>query len=319
MNLMLNTFKMWSLSYFIYFIVAIAVAVSLVLFLRKVTEKAQKITKISLVCAIIFFVILEYIGKLIGVEKIKIGDQLPFEIFDIFAGISVYLFFSKKSIWKKFSYLITAPVSLYSIIFVPNIYTQMGSFSLAIISFYLLNSLLIVNSILYMLWDAEDLEKKDILSATMNFVIIVCIMHLINVFFRFTAIGIHANYLGTMGENFDILIDWLYSLISVPLLCLLPLVAILVGVEFLCILPFDLIKTKKEKQSQIEELIALGNLKEQQAFRKKYKSEKSQILVRSQNKATPKSQKNVTNNSKEGFVSTNKEIQVNNQTINEDK
>ena len=115
-------------------------------------------------------------------------------------------------------------------------------------------------------------------------------------------------------ETYDMartLIAWLYTLIPVPLVCLLPLIALLVGVEFLLILPFDLIKTKKQKQSQIEELIALGNLKEQQEYRKKHKTSKSQILVRSATKATPQTQKNVRHSSDDGFVATTKEVKVN--------
>lgn len=315
MDKMLNTFGLFSLEYFIYLALVVAIVVSLVLTLRKLTDDGQKIAKIVLISAIGLFVVLEYIGKLLGVDKIKVGDMLPFEIIDIFAGISLYFFFTKKSRWKKFGYFIIAPVCLYSLIFVPNVYTQMQGVSLGVISFYILNALLITNSILYMLWDEEDLEKKDILNSSMDFVIIVCAMHLINVFFRFTTIGVHANYLGTMGETFDLVIEFLYSLINIPLLCILPLIALLVGVEFLLALPFDLIKTKKEKQSQIEELIALGNLKEQQEFRKKHKTSKSQILVRSEHKAMPKEKKDISQkSSKDGFVTTTKEIKVNTET-----
>lgn len=311
MNKMLSVFKLFGWGYFIYFALVAGIVVALVLCLRKANEKTQNITRVALISAIGLFVVLEFVGKILGVETIKIGDQLPLEIYDVFAGISIYYYFAKRSSWKKFGYLITAPVSLYSIIFVPNIFMQMQVISLGVISFYLLNAMLIANSILCMIWNAEDLEKKDILSATMNFVIILCIAHLVNVIFRFTALGVHANYLATMGEEFDLVIGFLYSLINIPLLCLLPLVAVLVGVEFLLVLPFDLIKTKKEKQSQIEELIALGNLKEQQKFIEKHRSSKSQILIRSEKKATPNTPKNVGNSTKDGFVKTTKEIQVN--------
>ena len=311
MDKMLGMFKLFGLGYFIYLILAIAIVLALVLVLRKLSGKAQNITQIVLISCMGLFLLLEYISRLIGVNKVRLGDQLPIEIFDVFVGISIFIFFSKKTVWKKFAYLIIAPVGLYGLIFVPNMYTQFDTFSLCIISYFVLQALLIANSILNMLWNEEDLEKKDILNSSMNFVIIVAIAHLVNVFLRFTAWGVHANYFGTMGEEFDTLIAWLYTLIPVPLVCLLPLIALLVGVEFLLILPFDLIKTKKQKQSQIEELIALGNLKEQQEYRKKHKTSKSQILVRSATKATPQTQKNVRNSSDDGFVATTKEVQVN--------
>lgn len=311
MNKMLSVFSLFGVGYFVYFLLVVAIVVTLVLTLRKANENVQKIAQISMISAIAFFVIMEFIGKMVGVKDIRVGDNLPLEAIDVFAGISIYYFFSKRSSWKKFAYLIIAPISLYSIIFVPNIYMQMQTVSLGVISFYMLNAILIANAILCMMWNAEDLEKKDILNVSINFVIIVCIAHIVNVIFRFTTLGVHANYWGTMGEDFDMVIGWLSSLINIPLLNMLPLLALLVGVEFLLVLPFDLIKTKKEKQGQIEELIALGNLKEQQKFREKYKSGKSQILVRSEQKAMPKTQKDVGNANKDGFVKTNKEIKVN--------
>lgn len=315
MNRLLSVFNMFGAEYFVYFVFAVGIIVALVFCLRNVNENTQKIAKISMVCAIGFFAVLEFVGKIISIKDINIGDQLPLEIYDIFAFISIYYFFRKKEFGQKFSYLIAVPVCAYSIVFVPNVYVGMSTTSLAIISFYLLNSVIIANALLGMLWNAEDLEKKDILNVSINYIIIVCAMHILNVIFRFTTLGVHANYMGTMGENFDIVVNFLDSLIGVPLLCLLPLWAVLVGVEFLLVLPFDLVKTKKEKQSQIEELIALGNLKEQQKFREKYKNDRSQILVRGQQKAMPKTQKDVGKSvSKDGFVTTTKEVQVNNNT-----
>lgn len=316
MDKMLGMFKVFGLGYFIYLLIVIAIVVTLVLTLRKLSDKAQNITKIVLISSMGLFLLIEYISRLIGVDKVRLGDQLPIEIFDVFVGISVFIFFSKNTSWKKFAYLIIAPISLYGLIFVPNMYAQFETVSLCVISYYILQALLIANAILNMLWDEEELEKKDILISSMNFVIILSIAHLTNVFLQFTAWGVHANYFGTMGEKFDTLIGWLYKLIPVPFVCLLPLIALLVGVEFLLILPFDLIKTKKQKQSHIEELIALGNLKEQQEYRKKHKTSKSQILVRSATKATPQKQKNVKNSSNESFVATTKEVKVNKENDN---
>ena len=126
----------------------------------------------------------------------------------------------------------------------------------------------------------------------------------------------HEKYNTTLTRSITCIIFSVLSVIAAiftwnSIYCLLPLIAILVGIEFLLILPFDLIKTKKQKQSQIEELIALGNLKEQQEFRKKHKTSKSQILVRSETKATPQAQKNVRNSSDDGFVATTKEVKIN--------
>lgn len=315
MDRILTTFKIFGLGYFVYLALAIAIGVTLVLILRKFTDKQQFIAKIVLISLIGLFALTEYIGRLVATKTIRLGDQLPFEICDVFVGLSIYLFFSKKLKLCKLAYLIIAPVSLYALIFTPNFYVNYPTLSLTVISFYILQSLLISNSILYMLWEEEDLEKRDIIDATMSFVIIIASIHLFNVFARFTALGVHANYMGTMGETYDTAIGLLYKLIPIPLVCLLPLIAILVGVEFLLILPFDLIKTNKKRKNQIEELIALGNMKAQQEYREKHKSGKSQILVRSEQKAMPIKSKNISNESnKNGFLQTTKEVKVNNDT-----
>ena len=170
------------------------------------------------------------------------------------------------------------------------------------------------------------MEKKDIIDSSITFLIIVSSVHIINVILRFTGLGIHANYFGTMGDDYDLIIGWLHSLmpvtesnIAVPLLCVLPLLAILVGVQFLLIIPFDLFKTRRQHQENLEELIALGNMKKQQEARAKtQRRTKSQILVNSDVKARPEVPKNSTSysSSSSGFVSTQKEIRVNNDHIN---
>lgn len=304
-------FNVFSWQYFIYLTLAIGIIVALVLVLRKLNDKARVISQISLIACIGLFFIIEYTSRLIVNKGTKFGDQMPIELFQIFVYLSIFIFFYKKSSWKKFAYLIIASVSGYNLIFVPSMYNQFNAFSLCIISYYILNAVVLANAVLGMLWNEEDLEKKDVLDASITYIIIVAIAHLFNVFMRFTAWGVHANYFGTMGEGYDILIEWLYSIIPIPFLCILPLLAILVGVQFLLILPFDLIKTKKQKQSQIEELIALGNLKAQQEYRQKHKSTKSQILVKSETKAQPKTEKNLSQSKNSGFVATTKEVKVN--------
>ena len=61
----------------------------------------------------------------------------------------------------------------------------------------------------------------------------------------------------------------------------------------------------------MEELVALGNLKAQQEYRKSRNSSGSQILIRSEDKARPTNAKNVVNKTSSGFVSVNKEVKVN--------
>jgi len=310
MENMLSMYKIFNWEYFFYLFLAIAIVLGLVFPLLKLDDKPRKIAKISIISAMSFFVILEYIGRIIIIPDFNFGDQMPLNIFQVFVYISIYIFFAKRLAWKKFAYLIIVPVSVYNLIFVPEFYSQGSNFSLAIISYVLINALLIANSILNMIWSGEELEKRNILDASMTYVIIVAFIHIWNVFLRFTFWGVHANYFGTMGEEYDILIKWLSTLIPVPFVFLLPLIAILIGIQFLLVLPFDLVKTKRKRQEHIDELIALGNLKAQQEYRDKNKKTKSQILVKGDKKAQPKEEKNITHKSSTSFVTTTKEIKI---------
>jgi hypothetical protein len=251
------------------------------------------------------------------VAKFRFGDQLPLNIFQVLGIISIIIFFLKRLSWTKFAYLIIVPVSVYGIIIVPSFYCEGSGFSLALIAYMFACASMIASSILNMIWVEEDLTKKDILDASLTYIIAVAFVHIINVLFRFTGLGIHANYFGTLGDGYDVLIGWLSDLINIPMLNLLPLLAILIGVEFLLVMPFHMVRSNQETQEHLEELIALGNLKAQAEFREKNKKSKSHILLKGEGKASPAIEKNIVNRSKSGFISTTKEIKVNKET--EDK
>ena len=318
-------YKVFGLPYFLQLVLAIAIVLILVVGIRKLTDKARTIAQISIVSAIGLFVIFEYVGRALMISDFKIGDQLPLNTFQVFAYLSVFMLIVPKLVWKKFGYLIIVPVCAYGLIFVPAIYSVGSGFSLAVVSYVIVNALLIANSILNILWSDEELEKKDIVDSSVTYLIIVAGIHIINIILRFSGLGIHANYFGTMGDSYDLVIGWLQGIMpvtqtnmAVPLICILPLIAILVGVQFLLILPFDLFKTRRQAQENLEELIALGNMKKQQEARSRTKRRtKSQILVNSDIKARPDVAKRVNYTSTgSGFVSTQKEINVNNDHIN---
>lgn len=319
-------YRMFGWEYFLQLFLSIGIVVSAVYFLRKLNDKSRKIAQISIISAIGFFLILEYVGRIIMISNFKLGNELPFNTFQIFSFLSIVAFFFKGPYLRKFAYLIIVPVSAYGLLFVPELYCQGGGFSLAVISYVLVNVGLIVNGILDMLWNDDGLRKKDISDAIITFVFILAIVHVINVILRVSGLGTHANYFGTMGDGYDLVVGWLHSLftnwllpivpvgesaVAVPFLCLLPLLAVLVGVMFAMVVPFEMLESRKKRQENIEELIALGNMKKQQEMREKSKKHKSQVLVKSEIKARPEVQKRVVNKSDSGFVATTKEIQVN--------
>lgn len=305
--------KLFDLTYFIFIILALGIIIPLTFVFKKFEKGTRKYTNITLLSVMVLFVVLEYVGRIITAKEFSFFEMLPVEIFHIFVYLSIYTFFTKRSSWIKFGYFVIIPVSALSLIFIPNYYLD-RALSLELIAFFLINICLILYAILNLFWSEEELYKKDVLNTFVNFVIIVCIAHLVNVFLRFSEWGVHVNYFGTMGESYDIVVSCLYTLIPVPLVCILPICAVLVGIQFLMILPFELVRNRKEKQSQIEELVALGNMKAQQEYRNKHKKSKpqSQVLLRSETKAKPSEDKNVTQSKKDGFVVVNKEVQVNN-------
>lgn len=301
------TFQLFRVAHFAYIFMAIGIAVGLIFAFRKKSDDFCKWVGIVLVSLAGLFAVLDFVGKIFVVDNVF--EHLPINPYHIFAYLCIFVEITKNASWTKFAYLIIVPVSALSLFFVPNIYKSMGMVSISVISYFLLNAILVAYSVLKILWTDEYLSKKDILSITMDFTIIVAIAHIINVFFRFTVIGTEANYFGTMGEEYDILIGLLSRLIPIPFVNIIPLIAVIVGIEFLLFLPFDIMKTKQDNREQLEEIVALGNLKAQARFRK---NNKSQVLVRGENKARPEVQKTARSSAhKDGFVSINKEITVN--------
>ncbi len=293
------------------YIVFVVICTVLLIVALKKHKKHSKAIGVGLVAATWVFVLIEYIGRIVDVQSFNFFDNLPINTFQIFAIICLYILLSNNISWQKFAYLIILPVSFLSVIFYPNLYSELGSLSLATVGFFLTQIPLMAFSVLSLFWKGENLEKRDIIGVSINYVVIIAAMHLVNVFLRFSTWAVHSNYMGTMGDNYDMFLNFVFGLLPVPLVYMLPHLALLIGVEFLLILPFDMFKSKKDRQRKLNELISLGNAKIQQANMQKGKS---QVIVRSQNKAKPAESKDATKKSSNsgGFVSVQKEVRVNN-------
>ena len=300
-------FKLFSLTHFVYIFLSVGIAVGLIFAFRRFEGNARKYAGIGLVAVAVLFALLDFVGKVSVVNNV--AEYLPLNLCHIFAYICIYLEITKSSSWTKFAYLIMLPLSVISLLFMPNEYTAYGEASLSVISFIFMNAMIIAYSLLRLIWNDEYLENKDILNSTLNYAIIIAIAHILNVFFRFTTLGVHANYMGTMGENYDMIFGLMDKIIPIPFVNYIPLFAIIVGIEFLLIIPFGVMKTRQDRRNQYEEIVALGNLKAQSKLRK---PGKSQVLIRSDEKASPSTPKSTTSHAhKDGFVSINKEINVN--------
>jgi hypothetical protein len=310
----LLAFNIFGIEYFLYLFLAIILVGAFVFVGRNLSSKGKKVTQISLLLILGILMVLEYIGRIVAIEEFKLFNNLPIQSFNMFFYILLFAYISKNNNWKKFIYLIVLPISVYSMIFPQNFYMNMSAFSLPVITYELLNISMILFSVLNIMWLDDQIVYKDILRSTMDFCIIIAVVHIINVVFRFTAWGLEANYFGTMGEDYNTLIGIIDNVIKVPLLLEFPLIAILVGIEYLMVLPFVRNRKRKERQGRIEELVALGNFKAQQEnFNTKGKS---QILIRSSEKAMPTSQNKTSTSIKNGgFVSTIKEVKTNNDII----
>ncbi len=313
-------FSLFNVAHIVYIIVSIVVAVGLFFVLKKIEyDKQQETVKKVLAICLGVFVVLEYIGRLITVEDFNFFDNLPINAFQVFTYIVIYITISRSLSWTKFAYLIIAPISFLSIIFIPNFYTTMSSFSLPIVCFVITNILLMVYSVIALVYTGHDLYQKDIVNSIVNFVIIVAFAHIINVILRFTAWGLQADYFGTMAENYNLYIGLLAKVMPIPFGVLVPFFVVLVGIAYLIKIPFDVLKSSKEKKEQLEEIVALGNLKAQQKYREEQRKEKSQVLVRSEVKATPNLSKNPNGTtSRESFVQTHKEVKVNHTRVTKD-
>lgn len=307
--------KLFSIEYFVYLLLSIAIILAMVMFFKNINEKKQKIIKIALVSVMGLFIVLEYVGRILSLNKFVFFDNLPLDSFHVFFALSLIIIIKDSMHWQRFAYLIMLPVGVFSILFPSSQYLLSSSFSMQVISYMLINVVIVVFSLLSTIWQPKEIEYKDILTATTDFIFIIGIAHIINVILRFTFWGLHSNLFGTMGEDYNGAIALLFDWIPVSFVCLLPLIALLVGIEFLLVFPLQKNVSLQDRRARLEELVALGNMKAQQEYREKNEKEVSQILLRSDNKATPEQSKNVTNKSSSGFVSSIKEIQTNKEDI----
>lgn len=309
-------FKIFGLSHILIMLLGIVIATTLILVCRKFDGKVQKNTSWVLIGIMCLLVVLEMIGMLIS--KVKFFECLPLNSWSVFVYLSIFIQITERENWIKFGYFIIVPLSVIALFITPNYLTLTSSWSISVISYFFTNAILIAYYILKLIWSDEYLSKKDILNCFLNYVIIMSITHILNVILRFTTLAVHANYMGTMGEEYDVLNKLLYTLIKVPFVHQLPFYVLVLGIGYLMILPFDVLKSKKDRADQMEELVALGNLKAQQDYIKSRKRRTaSQILVNSESKAKPAAPKNVnTSSNSSGFVSVNKQVNVNKDSDN---
>ena len=312
MNTLCSLFKLFSLSYFVYLILSIGIIVGLVFLLKKFTGDIRKYISITFISLGVLFVFLDMLARMLHFKGEGIGDNLPLDTYHIFVYIIIVMFITKKESWTKFGYFVILPVTFLNLIFVPQFYTNVEPLSLGVFSFYMINVIVATYSILNLIWSDIYLYKKDILNSFLNFVMIIAGVHIFNVFMQFSSFGKYADYCGTIGENHDILSMSIASILPKgysALIVTIPTLLYVLGVGFLMVIPFDSIRNAKDRQYQKEQIIALGNLKAQQNLNKKGKS---QILVRSAEKAKPAVEKNVTQSTQNGgFVSVTKEVKVN--------
>lgn len=309
----LCAFKLFGIGHFVYILLAAGIVVGCVFALKRLGDKGRLITNIALFGGVFFFILLEFIGRIILIEDYNFFENLPVDYLSIFAVVMLIGFIRQNSKWIKLSYLVVLPISIFSLIFIPKLYCEYSTFSISLISYVFAHTAMITLSLLNILGEEIYLNKKDVFDSNMTFMIASASMHIINVILRFSFIGPFANLGGTMGEGYNHCIELLSTIIPVPFVFMLPLFAIMIGISFLIYLPFDILQSRKQRQGEIEELIALGNLKKQQEMRMKYNKNKSQIYINSSEKAKPENDKGVTNKTKTDFVVQNKEIQVNNE------
>lgn len=311
MDKLCMNFALFGLSHWVLMVVAVAIAVILIFsFKNCVEESLKKKVYWGLVSFMILLIVCDCCGRMLGGGKIF--DCLPMEPVHVFVYAALYIQIKDSYSWIKFGYFITIPCVVVGLFVVPKFYTMYGMWSLSLISYFICLGCLAAFGILKALELDDCMSKKDVFNSLINYIIIVAFVHILNVLFRFSTIAVHSNYMGTMGEDYDVLNEFIYRLIEIPFVHQLPMFAVLVLLAFLIKIPFDVFKSNKDKQSHLEELVALGNLKAQQEYRKSGTG--SQILIRSAEKAKPDVAKSVSNKTSSGFVSTTKEVQVNRET-----
>ena len=160
MGKLCSLFKVFSWGYFIYLVMAIAIVVSLVFICRNFGENAKKTCGISLVFCAGVFVIIEYLGRIISLEEFKFFYNLPVELIHILTYTCIITLVTNSEGWSKFLYLVALPVSVYSLLVIPNFYATQESFSLLVIGYVFALISIISYSFLNIIW------RKDIVRNT---------------------------------------------------------------------------------------------------------------------------------------------------------
>jgi len=139
----LCVFKLFGVAHIIYILLSAGIVLGLFFALKKVSERGRFIANICMFSALAFFILLEFIGRIIICKNYNFFDNLPINFYQIFAVMMIIGFLRKKDKWIKFAYLVTLPVAVFSLIFIPKFYTDYSSFSVSLISFVFSHALLI--------------------------------------------------------------------------------------------------------------------------------------------------------------------------------
>lgn len=306
-------YSMFSLSYFVYLAMAVAIVLGVVFACKNLRDNAKKVCSIVLVSLIVIFAILEYLGRIISLKEFNIFYNLPVELVHVLTYVCVITLITNSSGWSKFLYIVALPLSIYSLLIVPNFYASQESFSLITIGYVFSFVFIIAYSLVNIVWKDVSVRLGDVLNSNITYLIFFASVHLINVFLRFSGWATEVNIMGTMGEEYDVVIAFIYNLIPYGFICNLPLIAIIIGIQCVMVMPFVMSENRKIKQEKINELIALGNAKAQQEASNEGKGDiRSQIIVKSEKKAMPDTPKKVNEQNSQGeFLNTNRVIQIN--------
>lgn len=244
-NLLNLTLQYFNIAHFILMSFVPLLIIVLYFSFRHTSEKT-KFWVILIVCIVNFIMYFSYkIVYCIATPEINIWNELPIHLCNLNLFFMPIALIYKNRYFFGYFYFVGMIASLSGIVFFGSVFLGYNAFSYVVLIYFIYHALLIVVSLLIIVFGFYKPRFNDILVALIMLAILAISLHIINIVFRVTNICETANYLVTFPQENNIGTDFLYNLIPVPLLYLLPMFAIIFASDLLLLSIYRMIAQKK--------------------------------------------------------------------------
>jgi len=243
------------------FLYPIVLILSLYFILRKQSYKVKKWVLFG-VCLANIVLYVSYKFTLHDIKEVIILNELPLHLCNLnLILIPLALLLNKKFLYS-YIYYVGVAGAIIGIAVYDSAYNNQPFGLMAIQGFFIYHALLLTTSLLPVLLGLYRPKFKDIFLALIVLLCLYSFMSVVNVIFRKTGILEISNYFYTFGMPGNPLAEFLWKIIPLPFLYLIPGVVIWFPLDCLMYSPFfiiDKVRLKKAKQIDEPEKVEIDN------------------------------------------------------------